>query len=279
MTEKVMSIEQAIGRIGDGASIGLGGAALRRKPMALVRSIIAAGVRDLTLWTWIGGMDVDLLIAAGSVRRVNSAYIGLGPLGLAPVSREAFADGSVEFVDWSESSLVGSFRAASQGLPFSISRALTGTSLVESLGVELKSPFGGPSVTALPAASIDVALIHAQAADAAGNVTRPGRNVSDDIDHVIAAAAPQVIVSVERLATRDETRDSRDQTVIPGHLVSAVCVAPQGAHPTGCDGYYDPDIEHVRRYLAAAKDPDERSEYVREYAASLHPGAAGRNGR
>jgi glutaconate CoA-transferase subunit A len=264
-----MSIEDAVAGIPDGASVAIGGATLRRKPMALVRALIAAGRRDLTVWTWIGSLDVDLLIAAGAVRCVNSAYLGLGPLGLAPVSRQAFAAGTVEFVDWSESSLVGAFRAGSQGLPFSISRALVGSSLAEGLGVEVPSPFGGPPVHALPAARADFALIHAQLADAAGNVGRPGPNLTDDVDHVIAASADRVIVTVERLVSREETRDRRDETVIPGHLVSAVCLAEQGAHPTGCDGFYNPDIEHLRGYLAAAMDPERLGVYLREHAVPL----------
>lgn len=269
MSDKVVSIEEAVLEIPDGASVAIGGAALRRKPMALVRALIAAGKRDITIWTWVGSLDIELLVAAGAVRSINCAYVGLGPLGLAPASREAFAAGTVEFVDWSESSLVGAFRAASQGLPFSVSRALVGTSLAAGLGVEIASPFGGPSVHALPAARADFALLHAQAADPAGNVSRPRPNLTDDIDAVIAGCATRTIVSIERLVTRDATRDHRDDTVIPGHLVSAVCLAERGAHPTGCDGCYDPDIEHLRGYMTAAKDADLRDAYLREHVTSL----------
>ena len=111
MRSKLTTIEEAIALCAPGCSVALGGATMRRKPMALVRALAGSDARDLTLWTWIGSTDVDLLIGAGRVRAVNSAYVGFGAFGLAQTSRRAFADGAVEFRDWSESSLVASFRA------------------------------------------------------------------------------------------------------------------------------------------------------------------------
>lgn len=280
--DKVVTLEEAVARIPEGASVAIGGAVLRRKPMALVRALVNRSTSDLTLWTWIGGLDVDLLVSAGMVSAVNSAYVGFGPLGLAPLSRRAFADGSVRFRDWSESSFVAAIRAGGQRLPFALTRALAGTSLAEGLAVELVSPFDGHPVHAVPAAQIDVALLHAQTADPAGNVRRGLPVLADDIDHLLAAAAASVIVSVEEVVSRESTRAARHETVIPGNLVSAVCVAARGAHPTGCDGFYDPDLGELRRYLAATKDPGALESYLErgvrgvshaEYCARLDDGA------
>ena len=170
---------------------------MRRKPMALARALAGADVRDLDLWTWIGSTDVDLLIGAGRVRSVNSAYVGFGAFGLAQSSRRAFADGSVEFRDWTESSLVASFKAGASGLPVALTKALLGTSLAEEIGEEVKLPYTDERLIVTPAARPDVALIHAQSADQFGNVRRRRPNRSDDIDHLIAASARAVIVSVE----------------------------------------------------------------------------------
>lgn len=262
MQRKITSLGEAIALCEPGMSIGLGGATLRRKPMGLVRELVARGTADLDLWTWIGSLDVDLLIAARLVRRVNSAYVGFGAFGLAQTSRRAFADGSVEFIDWSESSLVASFRAGASDLPLALTRALLGTSMSEELGTELESPFSGPPVIAVPAARPDIALIHAQRADEFGNVRRRWPNRTDDIDHIIAASAHRVIVSVEQLDEHEEIVRHRDEVIIPGHHVTAVCLLPQGAHPTGCDGYYDPAPDHLAQYAQASRTPEGVVEYL-----------------
>lgn len=265
-----MTIGEALDNVESGASVVLGGATLRRKPMALTRELVRRGIRDLEIWSWVGSLDADLLIATGCVRRVNSAYVGFGPFGLAGASRRAFAAGEVEFVDWTESSLVASFRAGAADMPMALTRALLGTSMADELGVRLESPYGGPPVMAVPAARPDVALIHAQSADELGNVRRARPWVVDDIDHVIAASAKKVIVSVEEITPVEATLDNRDETVIPGHLVSAVCVAPKGAHPTTCDGYYDPDPAAIRRYAEASASPEGIEAYVEEFVSGGH---------
>ena len=44
----------------DGATVVVGGAGLNRKPMSLVRALVAAGRRDLTLVSILGGIEVEL---------------------------------------------------------------------------------------------------------------------------------------------------------------------------------------------------------------------------
>ncbi len=51
-----------------GMTIGFGGWGSRRKPMAVVRAILRAGVRDLTVVSY-GGPDVGVLCAAGQSAR------------------------------------------------------------------------------------------------------------------------------------------------------------------------------------------------------------------
>jgi len=250
MRSKLTSAERAVALCEPGCSVALGGATLRRKPMALVRALAASATRELALWTWIGSTDVDLLIAAGKVRSVDSAYVGFGAFGLAPAARRAFADGSVEFRDWSESSLVAALRAGAAGLPLAPTRALLGTSLAAGLAEELDSPFGGGPLLAVPAARPDLALVHAQSADELGNVRRRRPNLSDDVDHLIVAAARRVVVSVEQIEPTETILANRDETVIPGNYVDAVVHAPGGAAPTGCDGYYDPDVEALAEAVA-----------------------------
>lgn len=271
MRSKLMEMEEAIGLCETGDSVALGGATMRRKPMALTRALAGSDVTDLELWTWIGSIDVDLLVGAGKVRTINSAYVGFGAFGLAQTSRRAFADGSVEFRDWSESSLVNSFRAGAGGLPVVLTKALLGTSMAEEIAEEVELPFTDERLMAAPAARPDVALIHAQAADAQGNVRRRRPNRSDDIDHLIATCAKTLIVSVEEVLDAEQVFEDRDATIIPGTYVSAVVHAPAGAHPTGCDGCYDPDLEHLAAYAEASRTPEGVAEYLETYVKGVSP--------
>ena len=52
------------------------GTVLDRKPMELTRALISAGRRDLDAVTFAGSLEIELLVAAGSVRSVAAAYVG-----------------------------------------------------------------------------------------------------------------------------------------------------------------------------------------------------------
>jgi glutaconate CoA-transferase subunit A len=272
MRPKVMSVEEAIGLCSSGDSVALGGATMRRKPMGLVRALAGSEVTDLDLWTWIGSADVDLLIGAGKVRAVNSAYVGFGAFGLAQTSRRAFAEGTVEFRDWSESSLAEAVRAGSAGLPVVLTKALLGTSLAEGLSEEVDLPFTDERLMVAPAARPDIALVHAQSADELGNVRRRRPNRTDDIDHLIATSARRLIVSVEEVVPPEEVLEDRDATIIPGTYVDAVVHLPRGAHPTGCDGFYDPDLVHLAAYAEASRSAEGIANYISSYVAGVDPG-------
>ena len=70
------TIEAALARLSDGRTIGIGGWATRRKPMALVRAIAQSDLKDLTIVSF-GGPDVGLLAATGKVRKLVFAFVSL----------------------------------------------------------------------------------------------------------------------------------------------------------------------------------------------------------
>ncbi len=110
----------------------------------------------------------------------------------------------------------------------------------------------------------EVALLHAQKADRAGNVAI-GYHSEDTI---IAEASRTVIVTVEELV--DSLPESEaNGTYLPSILVDAVVHAPWGAHPAGCPGYYPPDQNHLDRYLLAAGSDEAFAEYLNETVFSV----------
>ena len=76
--DKRVTEDEAVATLEDGMTLGIGGWASRRKPMSLVRALLRADVKDLTVVSY-GGPDVGLLCAAGKIRKppTNDPYLRL----------------------------------------------------------------------------------------------------------------------------------------------------------------------------------------------------------
>src|SRR5262245_66248993 len=98
MLDKSLSAREAVDRLRDGMTIGIGGWGSRRKPMALIREILRSPLRDLTLVSY-GGPDVGLLCAAGQVRKVVYGFVSLDSIPLEPHLRSARPAGPVETME------------------------------------------------------------------------------------------------------------------------------------------------------------------------------------
>lgn len=244
----------ALAGIADGATIGIGGILTNGRPMALVREIARRGLRDLTIVAPVAALDVDLLVAAGCVRKVVTSYAGCEAVaGVAPVFRAAVERGEVEAWDADEAHCVAGLRAAGQGLPFLPWRGGVGTDLpaINPDLVEFADPIDGRPLLAVPAIPLDVALIHAERADAYGNVQFDGPAHTDPL---LAAAAEHVVVQVERVVGNDVIR--RDPPATRRWRTTTVVPAVWGTHPYASAGI-EADVAHLRELAglgrAAAK--------------------------
>src|SRR3989304_934879 len=112
--DKRMTVDEVVAGIRDGDTIVTGGCGLARKPMALVRAIARSPLKDLTLVSFIGGPDVDLLVGAGKVKEVISSFVGLETAGLAPHFRAAREAGTIQMREWSEFMVLASLDAAAK---------------------------------------------------------------------------------------------------------------------------------------------------------------------
>ena len=130
MRDKRMTVEQVVGELKDGMTIGIGGWGPRRKPMALVRAILRSDLKDLTLVSW-GGADVGLLCQAGKVRRLVYAFVSLDTVPLEPLFQQARQNGTIpEVVELDEGMFQTGLRAAAQRLPFLPMRAGLGSDVL-----------------------------------------------------------------------------------------------------------------------------------------------------
>lgn len=253
---KLTSLDDAAGLVGDGALLGVGGVLLRRKPIAFLAALAAAGRRGLRLASFLASLDVDLLVARGAVAEVHAGYVGFEQLGFAPAFGQAVAAGDVRALEYSELLFVSGLRASLAGLPFLPTRGARGSDLVAELGVEeIACPYTGERLLAAPALRPDVCVIHAEAADEHGNVLAPStKDFLFDADANIARAAEAVVVTAERIVPTSEIR--RGGALLFSYEVTAVVEAPRGAWPTALPGIYGADVAAVRAYLEeAVADP------------------------
>lgn len=268
MTDTV-SIEDLVARIGNGASIALpsdySGCA-----MAAVRALIARGVRDLHIISMPqGGFQVDMLVGAGAVARIEAAAVTLGEYGVAPRFTEAIKAGVIEMWDSTCPALLASLQAGEKGLPFIPFRGIVGSDLlrVRPDWKVIDNPMAESGVkdpvVLLPATRPDVALFHALKADAQGNVW-----VGVQRELMTAAhAARETLVTVERIEDADFLRDPQ---MAPGTIsslyVSALAVAKEGAWPVGLDNAYAADAKALQAYTSAAATAEGFARWMRDTA-------------
>jgi len=124
------------------------------------------------------------------------------------------------------------------------------------------SPFGDETIYAVPPLNPDVAIIHAQRADRAGNTQVWGLT---GCQREAAFAARQVIVVVEELVDEAVVRSDPNRTLIPGLKVSAVVVCPRGAHPSYAQGYYDRDNRFYLEWESISRDPARLDAWLDEW--------------
>jgi len=110
---------------------------------------------------------------------------------------------------------------------------------------------GDSELVAMPALRLDVALVHLNRADAAGN----GQYLGPDpyFDDLFCLAAERAYVSCEQIAPLSGPPQS---LLLNRAMVHGVSETPNGAHFTSCVPDYGRDEAFQRRYAAAAADPD-----------------------
>lgn len=268
MKKKLATLEEALEPIQSGCTLAIGGSLLRRQPNAAMRALIRRGIGDLTVLTWANTTAIDLLSAAGAVRRWEGIYAGMFSLGLAPNFRRGVESGRIEVRDFSETAMVARLRAAGQGLPSLPIKTLFGSDIALKNPEQIREyacPISGERLLAVAAAKADFTIIHGYVGDEFGNVQWPIVRDSDDVDQMMAAAAERLIVTVEKIIPHDAVKRRPALTYIPGFQVEAIVEVPYGAHPSAVDGFYDEDEAHLADYLASSGTEAGARAYLRDF--------------
>ncbi len=249
-SDRYVSIGEAASAVGDGATLALGGMTLYRRPLAFVKALLrrAKPPGDLTLLSFTGGMESDLLVGAECVKSVRSVYFGLEAFGLAPMFTKFAQEQRIDIIEETEASIVMGMRARISGSGFLPSPAWMGTDLPK-LRPDVKTvadPYSGAELLAFPAIACDVAVIHGLAGDRRGNVLI---NNNLGIDLELVYLADTVIATVERVV--DEVARTTDGVIIPFPGCDMLVEAPSGAAPTSCYPLYPLDGAGILAYTEA----------------------------
>lgn len=253
---KLLSLADAVARfVPDGASVVMGTALESFIPFAAGAEIMRQQRRDLTLIGPISDILFDQLIGAGCARRVRAAWTGNVITGSGYNFRRAVEGGTLEVEDHSNLTIVMALRAAAMGVPFMPARTALGSDLYRT-NAGLKTvtcPFTGVRLTAVEAIRPDVAIVHVQRADRAGNAHAWG-NLG--VTREACLAAEHIILTAEEIVPYEVIASDPNRVVTPGFRVSAVVHTPWGAHPSPVPGHYNRDHPFFLEYQEASRTPE-----------------------
>lgn len=267
MTDKRCTVEEMVGELEPGMTVGFGGWGSRRKPMAVVRAIVRAGIGDLTVVSY-GGPDVGLLCAAGLVRKVVFGFVTLDSIALDPHFRAARQHGRVQAMEIDEGMLYLGLLAACQRVPFLPTRAGLGSDVLV-VNPQLKtvrSPYpDAEELVAMPALALDAAFAHCNRADRHAN----GQVLGPDpfFDDLFLGAARRRFLTAESVVRPGALTDTGPlQSIVVNRLLTdAVAEAPGGAHFTSCPPDYGRDEDFQRAYAKSAADEAGWADFARRF--------------
>ncbi|MFX0024693.1 MAG: CoA transferase subunit A [Candidatus Hermodarchaeota archaeon] len=247
---KIISLEDAISTyVQNGDLIGLGGLSFWRKPTSACREIIRQNKKNLSICTFVGGIELDMLIAGGVISEVRSCFVGMEIFGMAPHYRNAVESGVIRISEESEATIALGLRASYLKVPFMPLKGIIGTDMpkVRNDIKQIEDPLGsGTQIMAVPKIDLDVAIIHVPYADEFGNGNIAGA-VWMDAD--MAKTAKKTIIICEKLVEFEDIRHLPGKAQLPLQTTTAVVKMPFGAHPTSCYPLYTYDPLHIQRYL------------------------------
>ncbi len=275
---EIVSLAEAVERaIHDGDAVAMEGFT-HLIPFAAGHEVIRQRRRDLTLIRMTPDLIYDQLIGAGCACKLIFSWGGNPGVGSLHRFRDAVEHGwpaALDIEEHSHAGMANRYVAGASGLPFAVLRGYNGTGL-ETLNDgrreaptirPITCPFTGETLTAVAAIRPDVAVIHAQRADRAGNVQLWG---IAGVQKEAVLASQRSIVTVEEVV--DDLEPRPGAVVLPAWTVSYVAPVPGGAHPSYALGYSVRDNDYYVAWDAIARDRDAFTRWLDESVYSVPAG-------
>jgi acyl CoA:acetate/3-ketoacid CoA transferase alpha subunit len=237
-----------------------------RAPMSLTREIIRQGIGDLRVCGQ-GVLELDMLLAAGLIKKLDVTYIGMEVYGVSNGLRRAVESGQTSTVEWSNAAITWRFKATAMGVPFIPARTMLGTDTLKYSAAKVaRDPFTGTKVVLIPALILDVGLIHVHRADMYGNCQIEGIT---GFAVEMARACKRLIISTEEIVSTESIRCYPEHTCIPYYLVDAVVHAPFGSHPGEMAYLYGRDEPEIKRWVDANRTAEGAADFLKETCVDL----------
>ncbi len=240
-------------------------------PFAAGHEIIRQGRTDLTLVRLTPDVVYDQMIGMGCARKLVFSWGGNPGVGSLHRFRDAVENGwprSLLLEEHSHAGMANRYAAGASGLPFAVLRGYGGTDLLDHTAnvAAVACPFTGEELTAVAALRPDVAVIHAQRADRAGNVQLWGIT---GVQKEAVLAAHRSLVTVEEVV--DELDARPGAVVLPSWVVTAVAEVPGGAAPSYAHGYSVRDNAAYAAWDGISRNRDAFLVWMQDHVLDLVP--------
>jgi acyl CoA:acetate/3-ketoacid CoA transferase alpha subunit/acyl CoA:acetate/3-ketoacid CoA transferase beta subunit len=230
------------------------------------------------------------LVRGGLLARVITTFCGDSYPTPGPNNAfvRAYLDKTVEIENWSMLTLPLRLKAAAMGIPWHPTRSIVGSTMAEEnreafrllpevpceAGADRPLSNGEPGIGLVRALAPDLSLVHALAADPAGNALL-APPYGEDVYGALAAKEG-AIVSAERIVSAEYLRRHNHLVRIPSYAVRAVCLAPYGSHPSGISNRGIPELEAYAEDYAflnevrhASKSPERLDAWTKEWVLDV----------
>ncbi len=241
-------------------------------PHAAGHEIIRQGRKHLTLIRMTPDLVYDQLIGMGCADKLVFSWGGNPGVGSLHRMRDAVEKGwphQLELEEHSHAAMANAYEAGAAGLPCAIFRGYIGGDLpkVNAKIKRVTCPFTGEELAAVPAHRPDVAIIHAQRADKAGNVM---------IEGVLGVQKEAVLASERAVVTVEEIVDtlperSLNAVVLPHWTVGYVAEVPGGAFPSYAQGYYPRNNSFYKKWDEIARERETFLAWMKENVLDKGP--------
>jgi glutaconate CoA-transferase, subunit A len=243
-------------------------------PYAAGHELIRQQRRGLTLVRMTPDIIYDQLIGMGAAEKLIFSWGGNPGVGSLYRMRDAIENGwprPLAIEEHSHAAMANAYEAGAANLPFAAFRGYLGADLAK-VNPRIKSvtcPYSGEVLATVPAIRPDVAIIHAQKADRAGNVLIEG--IVGVQKQAVLAAKRSIVTVEERVESFDGVHSNA--CILPHWTVGAITVVPGGAHPSYAQGYYMRDNAYYLAWDAISREREGFLAWMKENVLAKGPEA------
>jgi acetate CoA/acetoacetate CoA-transferase alpha subunit len=217
LKDKILTAEQAVASVDDGAVVMVGGFIACGTPEILVDALVAKGAKNLTVIcndAGCPGRGVGKLLSAGLIKTLVASHVGLNPEVAQRVNTDVEAD-KLELILVPQGTLAERIRAAGCGLGGILTPTGVGTVVAE--GKQVVNVGGRDYLLEEPLRA-DFALVRGNEIDKFGNMCFRGTTVN--FNPLMAAAADHVIAAAVEIVEIGELDPNRID--VSGILIDAI---------------------------------------------------------